>query len=56
MDLLSEIMDSVALFLETKAKFFMNSNSAKENKNRKLYFSIVFLLVVVSGLLGILFL
>ena len=42
-------------FLETKAKFFMSINNKDEEKKRKKYFSIVFILVIISGLLGMMY-
>ena len=56
MDFLIDIIESIAMFLETKAKFFMNINNKDEVKKRKKYLSIVFVLVIVSGLLGMIFL
>ena len=55
MDFFIDIIESIAMFLETKAKFFMNINNKDEEKKRKKYFSIVFILVIISGLLGIMY-
>lgn len=56
MDFFIDIIESIAMFLETKAKFFMNTNNKDEYKKRKKYLSITFILVIVSGLLGMIFL
>lgn len=56
MDFFIDIIESIAMFLETKAKFFMNTNNKDEYKKRKKYLSITFILVIVSGLLGMMFL
>ena len=43
MDFFIDIIESTAMFLETKAKFFMSINNKDEEKKRKKYFSIVFI-------------
>ena len=54
MDFFIDIIESTAMFLETKAKFFMSINNKDEEKKKK-YFSIVFILVIISGLLGMMY-
>ena len=51
MDFFIDIIESTAMFLEAKAKFFMSINNKDEEKKRKKYFSIVFIL----GLLGMMY-
>ena len=55
MDFFIDIIESTAMFLETKAKFFMSINNKDEEKKRKKYFYIVFILVIISGLLGMMY-
>lgn len=55
MDFFIDIIESTAMFLETKAKFFMSINNKDEVKKRKKYLSIVFILVIISGLLGMIY-
>ena len=50
MDFFIDIIESTAMFLETKAKFFMSINNKDEEKKRKKYFSIVFILVIIINL------
>lgn len=55
MEFFIDIVEYTAMFLETKAKFFMNINNKDEEKKRKKYLSIVFILVIVSGLFGVIY-
>lgn len=38
-----------------KSKVFMSINNKDEEKKRKKYFSVVFILVIISGLLGMMY-
>ncbi|MGL6107720.1 hypothetical protein [Romboutsia sp.] len=54
MNFSEHILDATATFLETKARFFMDSNSKEESKKRKLYLSTAFVIFVTLGIISML--
>ncbi len=47
MDFFIDIIESTAMFLETKARFFMNINNKDKEKKKKKYLYIVFILGMI---------
>ena len=43
MDFFIDIIESTAMFLETKAKFFMSINNKDEEKKKKIFFYSIYI-------------